>query len=78
METNFDSWERNYEKRIIKEDNDLDVKINEEEENFLALHREDEDKALRPFYEENMRLLNEKAELVDNFDDIKLKIITRK
>ena len=60
----------------MKEDQLLDIKINEEEENFLTLQREEEDKALRPFYEENMRLLNEKAELIDNFDDIKLKIHT--
>ncbi len=78
MEFNYESWKRNYEQRMLREDELLDIRINEEEENFLALQREEEDKVLRPFYEENMRLLNEKTELIDNFDDIKLKIITRR
>lgn len=60
-----------------EEDLQLDEKINDEEDALINVISEEEDIALRPFYEENLQLLNEKNELIENFDDIKLKIITR-
>lgn len=60
-----------------EEDLQLDEKINDEEDALINVINEEEDIALRPFYEENLQLLNEKNELIENFDDIKLKIITR-
>ena len=78
LEDGYQKWLSNFETRVVKEEHELDDRLNDEEDMFINLQHDEEDNAVRPFYEENLRLLNEKNELIEHFDDIKLKIVTRK
>lgn len=77
VESNHEKWLASFEIRMAKEEHELDDKLNDEEDSFINLHHEEEEKAVKPFYEESMRCVNEKNDLIENFNDIKTKITTR-
>lgn len=77
LRESFDQWLDNFEYRGDIEEVELDKKLNRDEDRMTSLYYQEEDKTLRPLNDENLRLLNEKKELIDNFDDIKFKLINR-
>ncbi len=77
LRESFNKWLDNFEYRGEIEEVELDDKLNRDEDRMTSLYYQEEEKTLRPLNDENLRLLNEKKELIDNFDDIKFKLINR-
>ncbi|CAF0710228.1 unnamed protein product [Brachionus calyciflorus] len=77
LEAEIEQWLFKFENDCIDQEKEIDDKEAEEENLIVSMEQEEEDNALKSIKQEQFELLQEKKNLIENFEEIKNKIIQR-
>lgn len=77
LEMRREQWLRDHEERMMNEERDLDEREENEEARLTQLEQEEEEAALGELRRQQFHIVQEKKTLIENFDELKVKIQQR-
>lgn len=77
LESDIEQWMFKFENECIEQEKELEDKEVEEDNMFISMENEEEENSLKSVKQEQFELLQEKKVLIENFEEIKNKIIQR-
>lgn len=77
LEVEKDLWLNDYETECIAEEKDLDDREEEEDNKLSVMEQEEEENSVRSLKQEQYELMQEKKKLIENYEEIKIKISNR-
>lgn len=77
LEAEIEQWLFKFDSECIEQEKELDEKETEEENRLVTMEQDQEEDSLRSIKEEQFELLQEKKNLIESFEEIKSKILSR-
>lgn len=77
LEIAREKWLRDHENRVIDEEQELDEREEEEDIRLHQTEQEEEEAALGDLHRQQFEIMQEKKSLVENYEDLKVKIHER-
>lgn len=77
LESDIDQWLFKFDNECIDQEKELEDREVEEDNMLITMEHEEEENALKSIKQEQFELLQEKKDLIENFEEIKNKIAKR-